>query len=443
VNEARVPPHDLAAERAVLGALLIDAEALAEVVAILRPEDFYRSSHQAIFAEVHAAFSEGSEVDVVILRERLDRTGKLEVAGGEDALHDLATAFPTSANAAHYARIVREHATRRAVIRAAVEMTQEAFDGEGKASEILDAAAGRLIAIDRATTPGSGADLAGMLDGFVRNWERGEKQAPGIPTHLHDLNEYIGGFRPGELVIVAGRPSMGKTTLAMNFVEHAALQHQTPVAVFSLEMQKEQIGEGIIASNAGVNPRSLRDGVSPEDWPRLASSASRFLAGARVIIDDSPRVTTVGIRSSLRRIMARTPDLGLVVVDYLQLMDASKKAESRQQEVTEISRSLKAIAREFRVAVIAVCQLSRAVENRTPPRPRMSDLRESGSLEQDADLILLLYREDYYDQDTENKGVAEINVAKHRTGPTGTVRVAFQPHHLRFRDVARNYGFPA
>ncbi len=437
----RIPPHDLNAERSVLGAVLLDASAMADVAPILTLADFYRSSHAVMYGGMWAMWSEGREIDVTTLRDFLRQSGALEKAGGEDALHDLATEFFTASNADHYARIVRDHSIRRKVIQAGIEMARAGYDAGEPAEDLLDAAAARLLSMDR-TRDREPQALAEMIGGMMRRWEANEKPRPGVSTPLSDLNALLGGWRPGELVVIAGRPSMGKSSLAMNFVSHAATVEGRSSAIFSLEMTADQIAEGLLASDAGVNPRQFREGLASDDWPKLTASASRYDSGATIWIDDASRVTTVGIRSGLRRLCAKDPDLSLVVVDYLQLMEGSGKRENRQQEIAEISRTLKVLAREFKVTVLAVSQLSRAVENRNPPKPRMSDLRESGSLEQDADVVLLIYREDYYDREADTKGTAEIEVAKHRSGPTGTVTAVWLPHHLRFRDAAKNYSFP-
>ncbi len=430
----RVPPQDLHAERAVLGSILIDNEVLGEVLTLLRAEDFYRTGHRILFQAITSLFDRGSAIDVVIVRDELERTGRLEEAGGEDALLALAEAVPTSANAEHYAKIVRDRALRRSVIRACTEVIQEAFEGDAEGRELLDRAESRLFRLDREADSGETARISEVMDPIFKQIESGRQALSGVPTPYHGLDDLTGGLQPSELVVVAGRPSMGKTTFALNVAEHVGVVEQVPVVVFSLEMAKTQLVMNMLCSHAQVNALELRRGVvKDEDLSRLVAAAGR-LSEAPIYIDDTPALSELALRAKVRRLKSRH-GIGLVIVDYLQLMDAAGggRSESRQQEISQISRSLKSLARELSIPVIAISQLNRAVDSREDHRPRMSDLRESGAIEQDADLILFLYREEYYHPDNEEKqGLAEVIVAKQRNGPTGSVTLSFVSRYMRF-----------
>ena len=430
----RVPPQDLGAERAVLGALLLDNSVLSDVLLLVRPEDFYRTAHQEIFRTVSKLFDRGSAIDVVILREELSRTGMLEKAGGEEAVHDLAAAVPTSANAEYYAKIVRDLALRRAVIRECAQITTEAFDGDFPGRELLDYAEGRMYTLDRESEAGQSTHIGDILTPLFKEIDSGTHGLKGLRTHFHELDDLTGGLHPSQLIVIAGRPSMGKTTFALNIAERVAVVEKQPVVIFSLEMPKAQIVLNMLCSNAKVNAASLRGGnVQPDEWPKLSAAAGR-LSAAPIFIDDTPALSVLGLRAKVRRLRAREK-ISLVIVDYLQLMD-SARAENRQQEISLISRSMKGLAREMEVPVITISQLNRAVDAREDHRPRMSDLRESGAIEQDADLILFLYRAEYYDPQEENRGLAEAIVSKQRNGPTGKVDLTFLSQFMRFENHA-------
>jgi replicative DNA helicase len=429
-----VPPQDLGAERAILGAVLIDNSVLGDVLLIVRSEDFYRSGHQVIFEAISDLFDRGNAIDVVILKDELNRRGQLEKAGGGEYLHDLADAVPTAANAEYYAKIVSDLSLRRAVIRENTQAIRSAYEGDMNGRELLDYAESLLFKLDRSSDSGDSAHIGAILPPLFKQIESGEGALKGIRTHFHELDDLTGGLHGSQLIIVAGRPSMGKTTFALNLAEQVGVVEKVPVVVFSLEMPKSQLVMNMLCSNARVNSHSLRRAqVQPEEWPRLAAAAGR-LSEAQIYIDDTPALSVLGLRAKVRRLKARH-GVGLVIVDYLQLME-STKAENRQQEISIISRSLKGLARELEVPVIAISQLNRSVDNREDRRPRMSDLRESGAIEQDADLILFLYRDEYYDPREDNQGIAEAIIRKQRNGPTGTVKLTFLSRYMRFENLA-------
>ncbi|MEN8149921.1 MAG: replicative DNA helicase [Planctomycetota bacterium] len=430
----RVPPQDIEAERAVLGSVLLDPEVLGEILPLLRSTDFYRTGHQVIWDTITDLFDRGSAIDVVILRDELVRQGAMEKIGGDEALHDLAGAVPTAANAEHYARIVRERSLRRAVIRECTRAVTQAFEGDMDGRELLDYAEGLLFNLDREVETGDTVHIADILSPLFKQIDSGEQNFNGVQTPIHELNDLTGGLQGSQLIVVAGRPSMGKTTFALNIAEHVGIVEKVPCAVFSLEMAKAQIVMNMLCSNAKVNAHGLRRGqVQPDEWPRLSAAAGR-LSEAPIFVDDTPALSVLALRAKVRRLKARH-NLGLVVVDYLQLME-SNRAENRQQEISQISRSLKGLSRELDIPIIAISQLNRSVDAREDHRPRMSDLRESGAIEQDADVIAFLYRDEYYDPREDNQGIAEVIVAKQRTGPTGTVKLTFLNRFMRFENLA-------
>jgi replicative DNA helicase len=430
----RVPPQDIEAERAVLGSILLDPEVLGEILPFLRPEDFYRTGHQVIYDTISTLFDTGSAIDVVILRDELVRTGSLEKAGGEDALTELARAVPTAANAEHYARIVRDRALRRSVIRECTQAVTQAFDGDMDGRDLLDYAEGLLFKLDREVESGDTVHIGDILTPLFKEIDSGAQNFTGVQTPIHELNDLTGGFQGSQLLVVAGRPSMGKTTFALNVAEHVGTVEKVPVAIFSLEMAKSQIVMNMLCSNAKVNAHGLRRGqVQSDEWPRLSAAAGR-LSEAPIYIDDTPALSVLALRAKVRRLKSRY-GIGMAIIDYLQLME-STRAENRQQEISQISRSLKGLARELDMPVIAISQLNRSVDAREDHRPRMSDLRESGAIEQDADVIMFLYRDEYYDPREDNQGIAEVIVAKQRNGPTGNVKLTFLKRFMRFENLS-------
>ncbi len=442
----RTPPHDLDAEVCVLGSMLIDSEVIGEVVALLRPEDFYREAHRRVFATVVSLYDSGKGVDAVLLREELRRRGDLEAVGGPEALVNLLDRVPTAAHAAHYAGIVRDSSIRRGIIAAADRVIRGAFEGASAGRDLLDEAESSFFSLDRDSELNEGARIGEILKQVFFKIDRiqnREGSVTGLETGFFDLDEMTSGLQPGEMAVVAGRPSMGKTTFALNLLEHVAVVGKKPVVLFSMEMGKEQIVQNMLCSRAKVESLRLRRGfLADEDYAKL-SGALAGLSEARVFIDDTPGLTPLALRSRARR-LHKKEGIQLVVVDYLQLMAGgqTRRDENRQQEISYISRSLKELARELGIPVVAISQLNRGVEGRADHRPMMSDLRESGAIEQDADVVLLLHREEYYEHDEQRRkeieGQAELIIAKQRNGPTGVANLVFLSKYMRFENGARD-----
>jgi len=442
----RTPPHDLDAEVSVLGSMLLDNEIIGEVVTRLRADDFYREAHRRLFDTMTALYDSGKGVDAVILREELRRRGDLDAVGGPEALVNLLDRVPTAAHAEHYAGIVRDLAIRRGIIAAADRVIRGAFDGEAAGRELLDEAEASFFALDRDSELNEGTRIGEILKEVffkIDRIQQREGAVTGLETGFFDLDEMTSGLHSGEMVVVAGRPSMGKTTFALSLLEHVAVVGKKPVALFSMEMGREQIVQNMLCSRAKVESMRLRRGfLADEDYAKL-SGALAGLSEARFFVDDTPGLTPLALRSRARRLHKRE-GLQLVVVDYLQLMAGGRgsREENRQQEISYISRSLKELARELSIPVIAISQLNRGVEGRADHRPLMSDLRESGAIEQDADVVLLLHREEYYEHDEQRRkemeGQAELIIAKQRNGPTGTVHLTFLSRYMRFENGARD-----
>jgi replicative DNA helicase len=439
-----VPPHSVEAEQSVLGALLIDATAWDQVADVVVPEDFYRPDHRLIFEALGELVAGGRPGDVVTTSEQLQRRGRLEEAGGLAYLGTLARDTPTAANVRAYAAIVRERSLLRRLIEAGREIAASVFDDEGRsARELVDEAEKRVFAIAEAGARGREGvqKVATMLPQIIDQIDERHSNPDklrGLATGFNDFDKKTGGLRPGDLIIVAGRPSMGKTTLAVNMAEYAAVHPdiRASVAIFSMEMPSEQVIERMLSSIGHVPLNNIRSGhISDDDWARITSATSQ-LSEARIFIDESPALTPTELRARARRLKRENHGLDLIVVDYLQLMQVAGTKENRATEIAEISRSLKALAKELAVPVIALSQLNRSVEQRTEKKPVMSDLRESGSLEQDADMILLIYRDEVYDKNTTKKGIAEIDLAKHRNGEIGTFLLTFQGPYSRFANYA-------
>ena len=438
----RTPPHDLEAEVCVLGSMLLDAEVIGEVVTLLRAEDFYREAHRRMFDTMVSLFDAGKGVDAVLVREELRRRGDLEAAGGADALVNILDRVPTAAHALHYAGIVRDASIRRGIIGAADKVIRGAYEGASAGRELLDEAEASFFALDRDSELNEGSAIGDILkDVFFKidRIQNREGAITGLETGFYDLDEKTSGLQPGEMIVVAGRPSMGKTTFALCLMEHAAVVGKKAVALFSMEMGREQIVQNILCSRAKVESQKLRRGfLADEDYAKL-SGALAGLSEAKIFVDDTPGLTPLALRSRARR-LHKKEGIGLVIVDYLQLMSGGLRLrqENRQQEISFISRSMKELARELEVPVIAISQLNRGVEDRADHRPMMSDLRESGAIEQDADLVLLLHRPEYYEHDEQRRkeieGEAELIIAKHRNGPTGTVNLTFLSRYMRFEN---------
>jgi replicative DNA helicase len=435
----RVPPQNNEAEMAVLGCMLIEEEAISTAIEHVAPEDFYKDAHKTIYAGIVRLYDERKAVDLITLVERLKSENALEAVGGAGYLAGLTNVVPTAANVAHYARIVKEKHVLRLLIQHATQIVTEAYSTEENVTEVLDRAERAIFEIaDRRAGQGAIVSLKELVKESMEVIDRlhqNKKHVTGIPTGFADLDIMTAGLQNSDLIIIAGRPSMGKSAFAINVLEHAALIEKTPVAFFSLEMSKEQLTQRLLCSQARVDASKVRTGfLSTEHWRSLADAAGK-LSEANFFIDDTPAISVLELRAKARRLKAQH-DIKLIALDYMQIMRGSPNAESRQQEISEISRSLKALARELNIPVVAISQLSRAVESRTDHRPQLSDLRESGAIEQDADVVILLTREEYYNPTEQNRGIAEINVAKQRNGATGVLKMTFIREFTRFENLA-------
>ncbi len=446
----RVPPHSLEAEQAVLGGLMVDNEAWDQVADRIGEEDFYRHDHRLIYRGMAVLAERQLPLDVVTLGEWLKSAELLEDAGGIGYISTLAKDTPTAANIAAYADIVRERAVLRRLIRVGTDVVTSAFQPEGRDSkELLDEAERLIFQIAEASGRHK-KGFVGVRDILPQVVDRidmlfqSEGTVTGVATGFNDFDERTSGLQAGDLIIVAGRPSMGKTTFAMNIAEHAAIKGDAPVAVFSMEMPGDALAMRMLSSLGRIELQKIRTGaLEEEDWPRLTSTMS-ILSEAKLFIDDTPALTPTEMRSRARR-LKREHGLGLIVIDYLQLMQLAGFKENRTAEISEISRSLKAMAKELDVPVIALSQLNRSLEQRPNKRPVMSDLRESGAIEQDADVITFIYRDEVYNEDSPDKGVAEIIIGKQRNGPIGTCRLTFLGRYTRFenyiQDIYREEGY--
>jgi len=447
----KVPPHSLEAEQSVLGGLLLDNSAWERVADVVQAGDFYRAEHRLIFEHIDRLVDAGQPADIITVMESLQRANALEQAGGSAYLTTLVANVPGSANVRAYAGLVRERSVMRNLVSVASRISDSAFNPAGRnAAELLDEAEQLVFDIAEMQSRGQKGfvaitDLVGdVLDRITALYEReNQDDVTGVATGFSDLDERTSGLQPGDLVIVAGRPSMGKTSLALNMAEHVALKLAKPVAVFSMEMGGTQLVMRMIGSVGRIDQHRMRNGkLGNDEWDRL-SLAMEKLNGARLWIDETGSLNPMDLRARARRLArecAREGGLGLIVIDYLQLMSVQGEGENRATEISEISRSLKALAKELQVPVIALSQLNRSLEQRPNKRPVMSDLRESGAIEQDADLILFIYRDEVYNPDSPDKGVAEIIIGKQRNGPIGTVRLMFQGEYTRFENLA--YGVP-
>ncbi len=435
---ALVPPQNLEAEESVLGAMLLSANAISAVTEILDSADFYRDSHGTIYRAAMALWAKGEPVDAIMLGNELEERGELERIGGVGRLAELVALVPATANVEHYARIVKETATLRGLIRVGQEIARLGQERPGETTDLVDRAEQIVFDLAQKRVSGDFSHIDSLLkESFERITHLHEAglDVTGVPSGFRDLDRLTSGFQPGNLIILAARPSMGKSALALCMAANVAVRHGLPVALFTLEMSKSEITHRLLCSEAKVEGTRLRNGkLQPDDWPRL-TGASSTLMKAPIYVDDTGSITMMELRSKARRLKSREPSLGLIVVDYLQLMTSGGTVENRVQEVSQISRQLKVLARDLDVPILALSQLSRAVEQRGDKRPILSDLRESGSIEQDADLVMFVYRHEYYDpDDTESQGKAEVNLAKHRNGPTDKVEMTFLKRYARFSD---------
>jgi replicative DNA helicase len=440
----RVPPQNSEAENSVLGAILLTEQALDGVLLQvgLRPDDFYRPRHQLIFRSMIRLKekAEPEAVDALTVADDLKRAGELEEAGGEEYLHSLPTVVPAVGNVLHYARIVKDYALLRRVLGTSREIQEEATSHRGDPRELIERFESRLFRIGHEDGRGEMRSLEDLLHREIDKLEELSKRDVGLtgtPSGFMDLDNLTGGFQPGNLIVVAARPSMGKSSLATNIAENAAVGHGKPVALFSLEMSETELAHRFIASQARVSSDELRKGrVKGDRWPKVLKAVEK-LASAPLYIDDSSDIGILEIRAKARRLHARH-ELGLIIVDYLQLLRPEGRPDSsRVEQVGQMSRGLKILARELDIPVIAVSQLSRAVESRHPPIPMLSDLRESGQVEQDADLVLFVYRDEYYNKDSDRVGEADLILAKHRNGPIGQLTLTFLPKYPRFANLYR------
>ena len=435
----KVPPQSVEAEQSVLGGLLLDGQAFDRVADKITPDDFYRKEHRLIYSAIAALVEAGSPADVVTVSEWLEKNNELQNTGGLAYLASIANNTPSAANIGAYANIVRERAILRNLIHTATRIAGSAYSPEGRnAADILDFAERSIFDISEqgAHRRGGFAPLKSLLTKAVDRIDalfRSDSATTGVPTGFKDLDDMTSGLQAGDLVIVAGRPSMGKTSLAMNIAESAALGSKLPVAIFSMEMPGEQLAMRMMSSLGRINAHKVRTGkLEDDDWPRL-THAIGLLAEAPIFIDDTPALTPLELRTRARR-LKREHGLGLIVVDYLQLMEAPESSENRATEISGITRSLKGLAKELSVPVMALSQLNRSLEQRPNKRPVMSDLRESGAIEQDADVIFFIYRDEVYNEDSQDKGTAEIIIGKQRNGPTGKVKLTFLGEYTRFEN---------
>ncbi|MGI8889078.1 MAG: replicative DNA helicase [Nocardioidaceae bacterium] len=435
---ARTPPQDEPAEQSVIGAMLLSKDAIADVVETLRGTDFYRPAHELLFEAILDLYSRGEPADAITVAAELTRAGDLARAGGAPYLHTLVAGVPVAANAGYYAGIVREKAILRRLVNAGTKIVQIGYAGEGNVDDVVDQAQAEVYSVTDKRASEDYLPLSALMEMTADELEAIESRdgaMAGVPTGFTDLDELTNGLHGGQMVIVAARPAVGKSTLGLDFARAAAIRHRLPSVIFSLEMSRTEITMRLLSAEGRIPLHHMRNGkMSDDDWRKVARKMGE-VSDAPLFIDDSPNLTMMEIRAKSRRLKQRH-DLRLIVIDYLQLMTAGKKVESRQLEVSEFSRQIKLLAKELDLPVVAICQLNRGSEQRTSKRPLLSDLRESGSLEQDADMVILLHREDMYEKESSRAGEADIIVAKHRNGPTADLVLSFQGHYSRFTDMA-------
>jgi len=434
----KLPPYNLEAEQSVLGACFKGEDAISKALEVLSEGDFYKAAHQKIFGAMRGRFEVSESIDVLSLADCLRQANELDFSGGVDYLSHLEDFVPTATAVVHHAKIIREKKILRDLIHTATEIVTNSYSESDTAEEILDHAEKSIFEISQKRTRRNFFTLKEVVTENFRSIEKLVGQpgmVTGVPTGFIDFDHLTSGLQPSDLIIIAGRPSMGKTSFALDIARHAALHAKIPTAMFSLEMSKEQLGIRMLCAEARVNASKLRTGyLARSDWPRLSGAAGR-LSDAQLFIDDSAALSSLDVRARARRLAAEH-SIGLIIVDYLQLMQTRGRVESRQLEVSEISRGLKALAKEIGVPIIALSQLSRAVESRTDKRPLLSDLRESGSIEQDADVVAFIYRDEVYDPETADAGIAEILIRKQRNGPIGNVKLRFENQYTRFYNLS-------
>ncbi len=437
----RTPPQDVAAEQSVLGGMMLSKDAIADVIEQVRGTDFYRPAHELVFEAILDLYGRGEPADAVTVAAELTKRGELGRVGGAAYLHTLISSVPTAANAGYYGEIVRERAVLRRLVDAGTKIVQLGYaSGGGDVDDLVNQAQAEVYSVTERRTSEDYVPLSETIEGTINEIEisegRGDEMI-GVATGFSDLDQLTNGLHPGQMIVLAARPAMGKSTVALDIARSCSIKHGKASVIFSLEMSRNEITMRLLSAEASVNLQHMRKGtMREEDWTKLARTMGR-VSEAPLFIDDSPNMSLMEIRAKCRRLKQRH-DLKLVVIDYLQLMSSGKRVESRQQEVSEFSRALKLLAKELEVPVIAVSQLNRGPEQRTDKKPAMSDLRESGSIEQDADMVILLHREDAYDKESPRAGEADLIVAKHRNGPTANITVAFQGHFSRFVDMAHD-----
>lgn len=440
----KIPPQNLEAEQSVLGSILLEPEALSRVLEVMTAEDFYREAHRKIFNSMLDLYQKGTPVDLITLTEILQNKGQVEDIGGASYLTSLTDAIPSAVHVDVYARIVREKSVLRRLINRATEIASKGYNFAGEAEDLLDEAEKAIFEISENKINPLVYPLSEVIKesfGTIEQLYDRKEKVVGVPTGFTQLDKLTSGFQNSDLVIIAGRPSMGKTAFALNIARNAAVDHEVPVVIFSLEMSRQQLALRLLCSEARVDSYKLRSGfIGERDWSKLTAAAGT-LSEAPIFIDDSPTMTVLQMRAKSRR-LRKERNLGLVVIDYLQLMKGREGMERREQEISEISRSLKALAKELNLPVIALSQLNRRPEGRDDKKPVLADLRESGAIEQDADVICFIFREEMYEENSKQKGIAEILLRKHRNGPTGSVSLAFLDAYTRFENLASNIEEP-
>lgn len=438
----KIPPQNIEAEMATLGAMLIDEKVIAEILEFVNEASFYKGEHQVIFKTVVSLFDDRKKVDILTVSEALSKKNLLEKAGGSVYLTTLADFVPNSANASHYARIIKEKEILRSLIGSANEIATSVYKEQEEVSSILDKAEKLIFEISDRRVEGSYVHIKDIIKGgieLIESLYHKKSRITGIPTGFKDFDLKTAGLQKGDLIIAAGRPSMGKSAFVTSIAGFVAVEEKIPVAIFSLEMSKEQLMQRFLCAQAKVEINRVRTGfLAPSEWPVLTNAAGK-LSEAPIYIDDTPALNIFEIRSKARRLKAHQ-NIQLILIDYLQLIRGMRRGDNRQQEISDISQSLKALAKELNIPVIAVSQLSRAVELREGHRPKLSDLRESGAIEQDSDVVVLLFREEYYKPTDENRGIADIIIAKQRNGPVGTIKLTFLKEYTKFADMAREKG---
>jgi len=435
----RTPPQNQEAEQAVLAAMMLDKDAVYEAVQIVKERDFYRESHGILFRTIVELAEKGDPVDLITITDKLRKDGNLEKVGGVGYIAEVANSIGTATSVGHYAQMIKEKSLMRDLIKISSNIVNRGYEGAEEPEQLLDDAERMILEISQGRSRAGLVPISEVIENTIEKLEylhKKKSDITGLTSGFKDLDSFTSGWQNSDLIIVAARPAMGKTSFCLNIAQNAAIKGNIPVAIFSLEMSREQLVQRMISSTAEIDQQKLSTGrLYDKDWIALTNAIGP-LAEAKIYIDDTPAISVREIRAKTRRLKAEK-GLGLIVIDYLQLMSGGKRVESRQQEISEISRSLKALARELNIPIIALSQLSRAVEQSQDKRPSLSHLRESGALEQDADIVMFIYRDEYYNPESEKLGIAEIIIAKHRNGPVGSVELSFRKEFTKFGDLAK------